>query len=185
MGSAFYYLKATFPKPLKKKEKDTITTFFLEGAKAEIWWQDNRGRKDVKNFWIEFEKQFPTVCLYLKFMKLFGKDHSNGLAGKLDFGTEEDVNNNLCTEGISLRYHAEVWHFASWDGLGAFLKSHFGAIDFKYLSDEYLDPSEILEMKDTNVIVQDILRQKKILPTLIGINPVLDAMISETLTKSV
>lgn len=181
MGSAYYYLKATFPKSLKEKNKKALENFFLEIVKAGDWWQDNRDGKD--NFWTEFESQFSTTALYLKSINLFGKDYGNGLAGKLSFGAEEDIENNLFIEDDLLKYHAEVWHFAEWESLGNFLKSHFGALSFKYLSDEYIDCYDILDSEETTVIVQDILKQKSILPTLLGINPTLDAMISKKMAK--
>lgn len=180
MGSAYYYLKATFPKPLKKKEVGAITKFFLEGSEAEYYCQQNLNLdKSPENFWLEFKKKFPIITLYLQSIHIFGGG-TEYLSGNINFGSDIE---NLYINGPSLTYYAEVWHFATWDPIGNFLISHFGAINYKYLSDEYLDPIEMLEQEETNEIVNDLLKQKEILPTLIGINPLLDARIAETLEK--
>lgn len=184
MGSAFYYLKAEFPKPLKKKEVKRITDFLYEGAKAQNWWQDNRGR-DAAYFWPEFEKEFPhLLTTYLKDAGLFGCEDCNGLAGHLDFGNDEECVQdglNVQSGDTTLYFTVEVWHFAEWDNLANFFRNHFGATDVKWMSDESTDFFAMLDMEENEEIIKNLLSQKEMLPTLMGIHPALDKKISQKL----
>ena len=138
MGSATYYLKAKFPKKITEKKFQAIRNFFIEGSKAADYWQSNRG-KTPDQFWPDFEKQFPEVTTYLKGLELFGKDCNNALAGQIDFGEQEDIEDNMTYEGNLLTYHAEVWHFAQWDPILKYLKGRYGAVQTGYVSDEYVE----------------------------------------------
>ena len=77
---------------------------------------------------------------------LVGGDRSNSLAGELDFGTEEDVEDNLKLDGKTVKYHAYVWHGASWTGYVKYIKAVFGATRAGWVSDEYLDADKCIQM---------------------------------------
>lgn len=141
MGEATYYMKgyncnddATF---------ERIWYFMREGSEAEDWWQDHRHYEREKRrdrFWEEFDKKFPHVSDYLKFIKKHGGDCSNDLAGYLDFGVWEDDQDNLKRgDGDEIRYNAYVWHFADWDGLCKYIEKTFGLTNVRWLSDEHTE----------------------------------------------
>jgi hypothetical protein len=146
MGTARYYLKAQFPENITEEKFQTLKDFFLEGSKAEEFWQDNRHKKSF-DFWPDFEEQFPTVSLYLKDLNKFGKDCNNNLAGCLDFGFSDDIEANFTYSENLLTYNAEVWHFADWELLTDFLKGHFGARKTGWISDGYADIADLIHLK--------------------------------------
>jgi hypothetical protein len=140
MGTAVYHLKVQFPENISETKFEVLKAFFLEGSEAGDFWQSNRG-KSPEQFWPEFEKKFPAISEYLKGLGKYGKDCNNSLAGILDFGEKEDIENSLEYHDNLLTYHAEVWHFADWDPLVNFLKSHLGAVKTGWISDEYSEAS--------------------------------------------
>lgn len=136
MGEACYYIKGD---NCSKEMFEKIKEFFLEGSKAEDWWQKHRGMENFgkrKEFWEEFEKEFPEVSKFLKFRKLFGKDCNNDLAGEVDFGCEESINENMYLSGDEFRYSAVVWHCATWDGIEGYLMKKFGLKNVRWISEE-------------------------------------------------
>lgn len=154
MGSCVYYLKAY---GCKEDDVEKIKSLLLELYEAENFWQDNRGFNDLikkslshKEFWKQFDDKFPYVSKYLKFIKKFGKDYNNALAGFLDFGTDENVEDHLyltsddgdnCGE---LRYSAEVWHMSDWTGFTKFLKKEFGLKKVNWVSEEDMNPFDLI-----------------------------------------
>jgi hypothetical protein len=146
MGEATYYTKILFKDEKTAEEKFSgIKEFFLEGTKAYEYWQANRGKKR-EDFWAEFTQKFPLTSEYLDSLsrKFIGEDNNNALAGILDFGDEDDVEDNLKLDGNEIRYHAEVWHFADWTGFMHYIKKKFNAKACKYISDEYVNPYDCL-----------------------------------------
>jgi hypothetical protein len=136
MGEACYYIKGY---NCSKETFEKIKEFFLEGSKAEDWWQEHRGidREGKRGeFWSEFEQNFPLVTKYMKFRKLFGKDCNNDLAGELDFGTEEDIGDSMYLDEDEFRYSAVIWHCATWDGIANYLKKEFGLKNVRWISEE-------------------------------------------------
>jgi hypothetical protein len=170
MGMAVYYLKARFPKGALRKHFPEIQKLWREGPPAADFWQENRGKKPAE-FWPKFVEKFPLVTEYLrtiasrenpdagsyrvsgvssrdeKFVKdpqphsLVGLDCNNELAGTLNFGETGDFE-RLEHDGVVLYFNAEVWHFADWEPLMAFLKNKWGATAAGYLSDEYTEEHE-------------------------------------------
>ena len=142
MGEARYYMKVYF-----QTEQDVlqnlpkIMAFWEEGIKAEDWWQTHRGESSAI-FWAAFEQEFPLVSEMLRQANLFGGDCNNDLAGHLDFGDSGDY----CIEeaGNSILINATVWHFANWDIQKAFILHEFQALAVNWLSDEYLNPFDLL-----------------------------------------
>jgi hypothetical protein len=124
---------AIFPEKISEEQLSTIKKFFLEGTKAQDYWQKNRGKKP-QEFWPGFREQFPTVCEYLG--RSDGDCH-NSLAGQLDFGFLGNIEHELgLARGNILSYSAEVWHMADWGPLAEFMKKKFGAKDVLTASEE-------------------------------------------------
>lgn len=155
MGEAVYYYKAEFPEgALVSQLQEQLKAFHVEGAKAYEFWQENRdhghkGQKDQETFWKEFATQFPVIYEYTQFLNIAGKGFDNELSGKMSWGSEGDAE-NLRFQGNTARYYAEVWHMASWEELGMFLKKKFGAIDFRWMSEEDGDVSFMLDQPTTD-----------------------------------
>jgi hypothetical protein len=144
MGEATYYMKGN---NCSEETLEKIREFFKEGARAGDWWQEHRdyeleGRCD--QFWSEFEVEFPLVTKYTKCIGIFGGDCNNDPAGQLDFGDEDEIDDNLELKGSQMKYSAYVWHFADWNGLMEFLQEEFGLKKCRWLSDENIDPSDLL-----------------------------------------
>lgn len=156
MGEAFYYLKGD---NCTEGAFEQITEFIKEGCNSEDFWQESRGiynntkklKQDV--FWKQCTERFPMVTKYLKFIKKYGGDSNNSLAGYLDFGREDDLDHlefdadYTDEDGIvvgRIKYNAMVWHCADWDGFTAFLQKEFGLKNVRWLSDEHIDPYDAL-----------------------------------------
>lgn len=149
MGEATYYCKIHF-KTVEEAKKSffPIKDFFEEGYNAYEYWQDNRGVEEIK-FWKEFKDQFTVVTEYLKYINCYGvgKDHDNGLAGKLDFmGDKEDIDNFELNDKV-ISYFSTVWHFADWDYLSNFIEDKWNC-RFRWISDEY---ANLLDHKDLDL----------------------------------
>jgi hypothetical protein len=146
MGEATYYFKADNGN-LEKLTR--IKAFFSEGMKAENYWQNNRDLETTGHrlqFWETFVNAFPLVSKYLDSIGLYDRDCNNDLAGHLDFGYdgEHDLENFYLTNTGEIGYSATVWHFADWNGLMNFLESEFGLTNTRWISDEYIDPFDLL-----------------------------------------
>jgi hypothetical protein len=144
MGTATYYLKAN---GCTKEKFEGIKAFFHEGVRAEEFWQNNRDMENQnkrENFWGTFAVHFPIVSKYLDSLGLYDRDCNNDLAGHLDFGYHNAVDEMKCDEYGILWFNAEVWHFAEWDGLCRFLESEYGLENARWISDEYINPYDLL-----------------------------------------
>lgn len=141
MGEARYYLKALFPEDISEELEEQITEFIMEGQAANDWWQAHRGCPEPQRFWDRFTVKFPVVTEYLG--DLVGGDCNNELAGMLDFGNKNELE-DIEIFGYELLYSCTCWHFASWNTFAAFLEQKFGAYRVNWLSDEYLDPYSCL-----------------------------------------
>lgn len=140
MGMARYYMKVKFRnQKAAEAALPKIAEFVEEGKKAETYWQSHRGQAHKDTFWAGFTEQFPTVTEMIS--DLVGGDHNNALAGAIDFGDEDDV--PRMGDGCVL-YTAYVWHFADWDRLGNFMVEKFNAEGAPWLSDEYMEPFDLL-----------------------------------------
>lgn len=143
MGEAIYYLKVRFKDTEEaKKALPLIKDFFVEGIKAENFWQKHRHGKP-ENFWRVFQKRFPLVYEYLDSTKLLNKnDCNNSLAGCLDFMNcsnkvaENKVESYVLIHGTSILYSAEVWHLADWDPMCSFIEKKFGATASDWVSSD-------------------------------------------------
>ena len=143
MGEATYYMKV---RNCDEKTYEEIKALFKEGAKASDWWQEHRdvGQRNPAEFWNMFVKKFQRVAEYADFHKMLKKDGNNEVAGKLDFGTVEDVEENMGFDGGTLSYYALVWHFADWQLFADFIQHKYPGTKVTWVSDEYLDPFETI-----------------------------------------
>lgn len=154
MGEATYYMKIKFKTSrLAIDALPKIREFLHQGAQAHDYWQLNRYKYYDKNhpkynettvdsnfqFWENLRNKFPIIYEYLSEMDL-SDDYNNALAGLLDFGDEESINRSIFVRKKYVLYSARVWHFADWSYIGKYICAHFGALDFKFISDEYLNP---------------------------------------------
>jgi len=138
MGEATYYCKIRYNSD-KERDKgyEFVKRFFYEGAKAEHYWQYNRG-EDAEGFWRGFDKEFPLVKEYLeKLVK--PSDHNKELAAFLNFGCVDDLDDSFQFIDNEIWYEACVWHLSKWDSMLAFVDEKTGS-NSSWISDEYLDP---------------------------------------------
>lgn len=186
MSEAYYIFKATFQNELKKKDIQNIKSFFREMGKAHVWWNNNREKAAYKEFWTELSNKFPTVSKYINTQTTYVKPHNhNSLSGLLIWlPPENDLDEYLTIKTHTVKFCGEQSTFLTLDGLATFFKSHFGAVDTRWGSDEYLDMEEILDMEAGNDVVNAILNQKKEnLPVFMNVHPLLDAKIAEKLKE--
>lgn len=177
MGTATYYLRATWPTKVPTKTKKAILDLLQDLGKAYTYWQENRNKKP-EEFWPTFEINYPHATKFLESMPYKG-DCNNGLSGKLDYGQDhKEIQMRLTFSGNVMMYYMEVWHFMDWQPLCNYLENELGASKTDYLSDEHTNPFEILEAKENTAIVEDLLKNKKALPTLMGLSKDLDARIA-------
>lgn len=158
IGEAVYYLKADECKGKETFEK--IKQFISDGIESEDFWQENRGiytnsktPLTSEEFWSQFQAKFPMVSKYLVSMKKFGGDFNNELAGYLNFGSDDDIENLEFIDDYTdendivvgqIKYFACVWHMADWDGFAHFLHHEFGLKDVRWVSDEDINPFDAL-----------------------------------------
>ena len=175
MGEATYYIKAEFSHQEKaQRALKLMRKLIKQGIDSADYWQSNRDARK-EEFWTEFKAKFPVVYRFLKAWDVERKakweknvaekgrenvypheyepsadgDNNNGLAGKLDFGSVEDVE-NLRLDGNVLKYSSCVWHCASWDGFVKYLLDACGADAAGWLSDEYVDKDYFSMIKTAN-----------------------------------
>lgn len=153
IGEAVYYLKARNCTP---EALENIRAFILEAYEAQDWWQDHRNMEHEgkrEEFWKEFGKLFPLTSKYLHTVKAYGKDTvifggdcHNDPAGYMDFGNEENVDEDIDFDESDgeFRYSAMVWHFSDWDGFAKFLQTEYGLKKVRWISDEYMNPFDVL-----------------------------------------
>jgi hypothetical protein len=139
MAMTTYYLKARFTTPRAAvKAKSAFESFLDQGRDAESWWQSNCQRKPTAGFWRAFRKAFPLVHDYLGSSAVNGEN----LSYVLDFGNPDEAHVQV-TRNLLL-FYAVVWHFTDWDPLVDYLKHRLGARGAAWISEETLDPFELL-----------------------------------------
>jgi hypothetical protein len=183
MGECAYYLKAEFTTEHQaKKMLPRVQAFLIEAsesykalnyATAQIDRKSPSGQK-------KYREIYPTMSEYVNFIGGFKNlDHNQ------DFGQDTDEINSIDQEGNILSYQAgSVGHMTSWTSLCEFIKEKFGATRVVYGNEEggcgSLDSLKLYEWED---IVKDILKQKEMLPNLLGINDELDILIEQKLKR--
>ena len=175
MGECYYYLKARFPKgSITKKKEKRIEEFFLQGDEAETWVWKQDGKKISQT---EFNEKFPVIA---EFLKISGMEVSDNRALEFADCGGSEVMDRLTITDREVSFYSEVSHMADWQPIADFLTKEFGASKVVWdVEENGCGGLDSLEFEDNEQIVQDILKHKKILPTLLGINKELDALIAE------
>ena len=144
MGEATYYCKMKFKsEELAVVHYPTVKKFFSEGIAAKEFWKTNWGMLS-EEFWPEFKKRFPLISEYIT--NTFPEvDNGNGLAGLLNFGGEDDIE-NLEVNGNEIWYYAYVWHFANWEGMLSFICKKVVA-EFLWVDADDIEPFDCLKFE--------------------------------------
>jgi len=178
-----YYLKAAFRSPAEaQKAAVKLDAFFNDVKEANEFYQEER--VDQKEFWVEFEKKFPSVMEYVKTLPDYKPEAtSNILADYLDVGSDENnetlVNGNVVAWGDGC-----VWHMASWAPLCEFIKNKFGATRVVWdMEENGCGSLDSLMLYDYEGIVNEILKNKALLPLLIGVHKDLDELVEQKLSQ--
>ena len=155
MGEARYYTKIFFDTPQDaQKAVPKIQKFFKQGFKAYDFWQKRQETENRDKLWNQIDKKFPEVGNYLRtvqyknfntgeFEIAYGNDPDNALAGLLDFGDKNEIELMRVVDN-AIWYSAYVWHFADWNPILNFIRKRYGALRTEWLSDEYIDPFDLL-----------------------------------------
>lgn len=145
MGMATYHLKARFAKPITDELLERINVFRQQGEEAYDYWQKHRGEQTTAQILTTFRMTWPLVRKYLGNHTL---NDTNDFAGLLDFGrkADDEVFDMRADDDYVLTFTAYVWHFADWSLLASFLESEFGATKVDWLSDEYADIGNLLQV---------------------------------------
>jgi hypothetical protein len=144
MGEAMYYMKAEVATPENVKK---IKSFFREVERSQDYWQKFRDMEDAGErelFWQGFKSKFPKTYDYLTVAGLADKDCNNELAGQIDFGSGDEID-SMELRGETIYYRAYVWHFSQWDNLMRYLVFKFQLMNPRWLSDEYINPFDLLD----------------------------------------
>jgi len=133
--------------------------------------------------------RFPKGTLTKKKSKIFkffekNQEESEDVDSGWAYDTNgEELTNRLCMEKDELSYMASVSHMADWTHIAESLKG-FGAEKVIWGTEEDGCYSlDSLQFEDHERIVQDILKRKTLLPSLLGINDELDALIADKLKE--
>ena len=138
MGMATYYLKARFASPRSAQAAlPKLTALIDEGAEAERLW-NARPEQPGKPFWSDFKKRYPLV---FDFLGKPTRADSHAVSYALNFGDDHPT---PTIEGKFLFFSAYVWHFADWALLAKFVKAKLGAMGVDWISEECVDPFELL-----------------------------------------
>ena len=140
MGMANYYLKARFSSARAARTARRRFEKFLDQARqAEEWWQADQQRKPTPAFWRSLKRKFPLVFESLG-TKAGGDNRF--LSYVLNFSDPDEPSPHVA--GDFLLFAAYVWHFADWDLLADYLRNKLGALGVAWISEESLDPFEVL-----------------------------------------
>jgi hypothetical protein len=176
-----YYMKMSFPTVKKAQIAERgLTKLFAENREAYDSWQNNCGNLN-KDFWDAYQTRFPLTSEYIKFIgDCWGNDDGQVLSGKLDFGIEES---QLSRMDNQIGYAAgNVWHMADWGSLCKFIQNKYGASKIVWDTEENgIGSLDSLQLYNWEEIVRALLKNKKMLPTLIGLHEDLDALIEGVL----
>jgi len=196
MGECAYYLKAAFKSSAEAKAAAVkIEAFFNEVKEAYEFYSGPKptpydtgasriAQRNMKNFWPEFQRKFPTVMEYVKTLPGYkAKANPSILTGYLDVGTDED--NECLVNGCVVAWGDScVWHMASWAPLCEFIKLKFGATRVVWdMEENGCGSLGSLQLYDYEGIVKDILKNKTLLPLLIGVNEDLTELVEQRLRK--
>lgn len=150
MGEATYYMTVRFKSPEEAAEKmPSIEQFLLRVAECADAWQAHRphAKEEAVKADERLRETYPDVFEILGIVPPQEEQEEgqnwmglNYLAGQLDspLGEHSMGDGYVFTKGNEVRISGTVWHFADWDGLQNAMIEHFGAVDARWLSDEYV-----------------------------------------------
>lgn len=145
MGEAIYYLKATFESEDKAKEVFPKIEKFLDDA-YDLYkdWQNNRpsDEEEAKKADSLLREKYTEIFQLLNLNYPANYCNLNYLAGKISVPHEEC--RELYVDNNTIKLSGEVWHFADWDNLADVFYA-YGADTVRWLSDEYIDPWQLLD----------------------------------------
>lgn len=144
MGMAFYYAKLFFDRRTTDEDAEKVSEFLRKLKVAEDDWQDTRSKDEWPALWERNKEVFLTLGIL---PELNLKPPMNELAGQLDSPWIDD-DWYIFNADDFVAFSGEVWHFADWDDLGQALINLTGAVEFKWLSDEYIEYYDILRRSD-------------------------------------
>lgn len=163
MGSCAYFIKADYP-TISDAQKA------LPQIRAFIKWM-RKAHKDPRTT-LKLEKEDMTQ------LQQFQTETFD--VGDGEYGKDSKVENLQRNGNVISYYDNDVGHMTSWGPFAKYLKDH-GACRAVWNNEENSVFSlDNLQLYDWEGIVQDLLKQKKILPTLLGINEDLDTLIERT-----
>jgi len=151
MGECRYYMKVKWAVPITLTTAKRIRDFLVDVAKAEWWWQEHREKLAPAEFWPRFRKAHPEAARYLQLQGIDTKagDCNNDLCGKLEVGYTSSVKEDVkeINGGLELlEYSAEVYDAADWTDLCEWFMREYGACSAAWVSENNVDPFEMLEV---------------------------------------
>jgi len=186
MGECAYFCKLQYDSDNSaKKAAKYFKRLLKEAHEVHELYQSHRTSEehsvDNQFFWKEVDENYPTVTAYLQSAGLYRKT-VNDLSGSLDLGCDQDE--DPCANGSVVEYYAQnVWHLSNWTLLINFLKSSTKAIKAVWSTEENGDNLESLQLYQWQDIVKTVLRQKQVLPLLMGLDTELDELIAFNIQK--
>lgn len=182
MSETIYALKATFRHINKEKEKE-LKSFIKEMSTAHKWWHKNRDTFDKEKTQLEFSNDFPIIAAYINSLNLQKPYGANSLVGTLMWISDDDIENFICITETELSMEFEESNWFNPTGLCEFLKTHFEAVDARWISEDSVSLGDYMDLSCGDEIVRSILDKlnKETLPLLMNIHPVLDSKIGQKL----
>jgi hypothetical protein len=163
MGECAYYMKVEFrTKRDATKAKPQFEKFIQECVDAHAI-DDNEKLK-------EYLAGHPLVNEFATTLEKIDDIPDIGIGW--ESGQEDNV---LCLVAY------DNWHMANWTDLVEFIKTKFKARVVWDTEDEGCGGLDSLQLHDWEAMIKSLLKEKKILPTLIHIHPELDELIAQTL----
>lgn len=142
MGEANYFMKIRPPLYYTPAEidlmYDAVKVLMRELQGAYDYWQDNRSIGDTPTgAWDRFAKKFPRGRELLADVK----DFRNGPSGTLTYADEV-----LLIGGVIHLRGNSLWHGTDWQPLASYIEAIWPGSKTAWVSDEYVDPFDVLEV---------------------------------------
>lgn len=173
MGSCAYYLKAMFRTEDEATEiQPRLERLFLQLIESR---KDNSFRPRHK----AASENYPLAMEFIKTLPTWkDKTDLRPQTYYVDVGGDE-TNGVEQYDNVLYWADADVGHMTNWTPLVKFIKSKFNAVRVVWGSEENgVSSMDGLSLYDWEAIVTDLLKQKAMLPLMLGINNELDELIS-------
>jgi len=176
MGECNYFFKAQFANNKEAlKAHKSLVAFLKQAVKANEFYSPKQQDNGTTGFWAKFEQKFPLIAEYVKFIGHWGGEAHN-LSGLLDLG---DPNETWVVEDVLCHIGVDVWHFADWVPFRKYFVEKFKPIKAVEGNEENGCANIVsLHLYEWEEIVKEILKQKSVLPMLMGIHPQLDELLA-------